>query len=67
MNRWNSLSQMIGHSMKHATCTCSFVNIPNIDIHRLKMDLFNLNELKCPLITIKCTATGENIHVGTIL
>ena len=32
-----------------------------------KMDLFNLNELTCPLITIKCTATGENIHVETIL
>ena len=67
MNRWNSLSQMIEHSMKHATCTCSFVNIPDIDIHKIKMDLLNLNELKCPLITTKCTATGENIHFGTIL
>ena len=38
MNRWNSLSQMIiEHSMKHATCTCSFFNIPNIDIHKISL------------------------------
>ena len=65
MNRWNSLSQMIEHSMKHATCTCSFVNIPNIDIHKIKNGLVQFKRIE--VSTNHKTATGENIHVGTIL
>ena len=51
MNRWNSLSQMIEHSMKHVLAHLSIYRIWTSI--RLKMDLFNLNELKCPLITKK--------------
>ena len=46
MNRWNSLTQMIEHSMKHATCTCSFVNIPNIDIHKIKNGLVQFKRIE---------------------
>ena len=46
MDRCNSLSQMIEHSMKHATCTCSFVNIPNIDIHKIKNGLVQFKRIE---------------------
>ena len=46
MNKWNSMSQIIKHSMKHATCTCSFVNIPNIDIHQIKNGLVQFKRIE---------------------
>ena len=70
MNRWNSLSQMIEHSIKHATCTCSFVNIPNIDIHKInkkrydselpyqRPDLIEVMEIEIDL------TTSTNVHTG---
>ena len=46
MNRWNSFSQTIEYSMKHASCTCSFVNIPNIDIHKIKNGLVQFKRIE---------------------
>ena len=67
MNRWNSLSQMIEHSMKHATCTCSFVNLLNIDIHKIKNGLVQFKRIEVSTNHNKVYSNRKNIHVGTIL